>query len=266
VSRETRRVRVRVRHVQYGICMGVGVGVQVAEWLNAEYPEANLRQLHIEVGDLAERHYDNIKLGGDMDAGEVLVQLGSRLEKERWEKELFVGPWEVANKVSDILMREHMACDTNGNSNGNSNSGWDGVLSFDMDDAFEKYAFVQRVLDGKVSDGELSHVMALVAGYTYDGNVYYMNSNSNSVESKFLRENVRDPAKLLETPGIAEWLVRSLGIDEDNDPNGRKIDQLNTYISTVHGGQITAIQKRDMDEGFRRLEVIAMWLHLYGGF
>lgn len=247
----------------------MGVGVQVAEWLNTEYPQSDLRGHHSAVGSLAEKHCDIIRQSGVEDMGEVLVQLGSRLEKERWEKELFVGPWEVANKVSELLMKDLMSSDNSVLSRNSAE--WDGVLSVDLSDAFDKFAFVQRLLDKRVCDAELSHVMALAAGFTYDTRAGRWDGDTSGVESRFLRESVRtgrisDIGKLLETPGIMDWLVATLGIDEDNDPNGRKIDQLNTYISTVHGAQITAIQKKNGDAAFRRLEVIAMWLHLYGGF
>jgi len=109
------------------------------------------------------------------------------------------GPWELANNMSDILMREHMAPDVG---NDNRNSGWDGVPSIDMNDAFEKYAFVQRKGSGRQGERR----QAVARGCAGDGLDI---SKKGGVESKFLRENVREPAKLYETPEIAEWLVLS---------------------------------------------------------
>jgi len=96
------------------------------------------------------------------------------------------GPWELANNMSDILMREHMAPDVG---NDNRNSGWDGVPSIDMNDAFEKYAFVQRKGSGRQGERR----QAVARGCAGDGLDI---SKKGGVESKFLRENVREPAKL----------------------------------------------------------------------
>jgi len=75
-------------------------------WLDIEYPEESLREAHAVVARVSAEHYSRVRLNGTDDVGEILLELGGLLEKEtQYFHELFVGPWEIANKVSDIIMR-----------------------------------------------------------------------------------------------------------------------------------------------------------------
>ena len=75
----------------------------IIDWLNQEYIE---QDCHYKIGNIVEKSYIEVREMGITDPGELLMQVGSNLEinQQDFEK-AFVGPWDVANKVSDIVFR-----------------------------------------------------------------------------------------------------------------------------------------------------------------
>lgn len=124
-----------------------GIASRVAVWLDTEYPEDSLREPHAAAGAAAARHYAAIRAGGEDDVGSVLLALGGALEADGvLFRDLFVGPWEVANKVTDMVIAGARAFGT-----AVPPPAWQADDSGDQDQdalAFERFNFLSKVLDG----------------------------------------------------------------------------------------------------------------------
>lgn len=113
-----------------------GIARRVAGWLDAEFPEEALADPHAALGATAADMYASIRRSGEDEVGAVLLQLGTRLEGSPDAfADLFVGPWEVANKVAEFVIAGAAAFRT-------------ARPLVDVDDAFTRYTFMQRLLDG----------------------------------------------------------------------------------------------------------------------
>lgn len=115
-----------------------GIGSRIASWLDAEFPEELLKSTHADIGMYAAELYADIRKEGEDEVGAVLLQLGTRLEEANNRfVDMFVGPWEVANKVAEFVIVGAQAFST-------------ACVPASIGDAFERYVFVQRLLDGAV--------------------------------------------------------------------------------------------------------------------
>lgn len=66
------------------------------------------------------------------------------------------------------------------------------------------------------------------------------------------------------TPTL-KYLEQQLGLDDDE--TGELAKGLDMIIETLHGTELTEIQRKDEnDHAFHKRVVVAKWLHLIGGF
>ena len=89
---------------------GAFLHAAIRKWLDDEY----IRQgVHDKIGARCEAIYLSSRDAGMVDLGDMLVAMGTQLEQLDFE-DAFVNSWDVANKVSDLLMvrmeRELCAC------------------------------------------------------------------------------------------------------------------------------------------------------------
>ena len=89
---------------------GAFLHAAIKKWLDDEY----IRQgVHEKIGARCEAIYLSSRDAGMVDLGDMLVAMGTQLEQLDFE-DAFVNSWDVANKVSDLLMvrmeRELCAC------------------------------------------------------------------------------------------------------------------------------------------------------------
>lgn len=70
-------------------------------WLNTEFIDL---ECHYKIGDRVRDAYLRLRESGITDAGEMMLEIGTSLEvgKVDFDK-AFVGPWDVANRASDII-------------------------------------------------------------------------------------------------------------------------------------------------------------------
>ena len=222
-------------------------------WLNSEYPEESLREPHDIVSAKATSHYAALRREGMDDLAAILLALGGRLEEDMpLFRELFVGPWEVANKLSDLVI-----------------AGAFGIARppSGIDDDIGRYSFIQRLLDLSVPTEEVNGAVAITAGWIanpwgWDG---------TQVTMPFFRGD--SPPDVLGELYSNDWteelkhLESDLGIGADVDPAGKQAEALNTFIDALHGFEMSRIQRDDPSAvAWRKLEVVAKWLHLRGDF
>lgn len=72
----------------------------IASWLDEEYIP---QDIHHKLGSHVETHYTALRSEGVHDLGELLIRMGTSLEKIDME-DAFVNAWDVANKAADLLM------------------------------------------------------------------------------------------------------------------------------------------------------------------
>lgn len=82
----------------------------IQRWLDEEYIP---QDCHLDLGNKVKNVYTTNRNKGVNDLGEMMMDVGTALESYDMG-DAFVGPWDVANKVSDFLMvrleRELCAC------------------------------------------------------------------------------------------------------------------------------------------------------------
>ncbi len=72
----------------------------IASWLDKEYIP---QEIHMKLGGHVETQYCALRSEGIHDLGELLIRLGTELEKVDME-DAFVNAWDVANKAADLLI------------------------------------------------------------------------------------------------------------------------------------------------------------------
>lgn len=73
---------------------------KIAAWLDKEYIP---QDIHQKLGRHVETEYCAIRKEGILDLGELLMRMGTALEKVDME-DAFVNAWDVANKASELLI------------------------------------------------------------------------------------------------------------------------------------------------------------------
>ena len=73
----------------------------IITWLNTEYID---QPCHYVIAQHVKDKYIELRKNSITDAGEIMVEIGTNLEsyKSDFDKS-FVGPWDIANKVSDLM-------------------------------------------------------------------------------------------------------------------------------------------------------------------
>lgn len=145
--------------------------IEIRSWLDSEWPETKAIKVHHEIALRTSQLYRRLRTEGMHDLGSILIGLGAGLEGSDFSN-TYIGPWTVANKAADLLLRrfaparfeneqEHPAQSTP------VEHPWSLLDEIETDksapdtprrpaspglaDEFERYRFLQMVLDGSAS-------------------------------------------------------------------------------------------------------------------
>jgi hypothetical protein len=80
------------------------LAISIQKWLDHEWMP---QTIHEQLGEAAKASYIACRLRGDDDVGTILLQVADDLS-ETWalyDKDAFINAWDVANYVSDYLIR-----------------------------------------------------------------------------------------------------------------------------------------------------------------
>lgn len=77
-----------------------GISNQIQTWLDEEW---EVLDVHKEVGDEAAAILGRLRASGETDLGSILLSMGAELTPFDFT-ETYTGPYDVANKVSELLM------------------------------------------------------------------------------------------------------------------------------------------------------------------
>ena len=73
----------------------------IISWLNTEYID---QPCHYVIAQHVKDKYIELRKNSITDAGEIMVEIGTNLESYKSDFDnSFVGPWDIANKVSDLM-------------------------------------------------------------------------------------------------------------------------------------------------------------------
>jgi len=73
----------------------------IVQWLNTEFID---QECHYRIGDRVFDAYMRLRETGVTDAGEMMLEIGTSLETGIADfDKAFVGPWDIANRASDII-------------------------------------------------------------------------------------------------------------------------------------------------------------------
>ena len=142
---------------------------EIQNWLDTEWDQGEPQPVHEEIGKRTAQIYSRHRMEGENDLVGILFALGSELEAMDFSK-AFVGPWNVANKVSELLHDYrpelnkrgtkpdvvHWSPDAETRQEASAEHG--GVTAEadpqsmpSLADKFERYKFLMELLDGSVS-------------------------------------------------------------------------------------------------------------------
>lgn len=76
---------------------------EITNWLDTEWEQGSPQPIHSEIGQRAAQIYYRLRMEGENDLTSILFALGGGLETMDFSR-AFVGPWNVANKVSELLL------------------------------------------------------------------------------------------------------------------------------------------------------------------
>lgn len=150
--------------------------IELRSWLDDEWPDSNARKTHHEIAYKVSQIYFRLRTEGIHDIGTLLVGIGSNLEGSDLSK-TYIGAWTVANKASDLLLRRfvpgrfqgetelseahkstwsvlndsHENKDIENEKGGGVEGRVRRAASPSLADKFERYRFLQMILDGDAS-------------------------------------------------------------------------------------------------------------------
>ena len=78
----------------------IGLAERIRVWLDEEWEPL---EVHQQLGEEAAAIYKQLRKSGEDDLGSLLLSLGERLRAFEYN-ETYTGPFEVANKVAELLM------------------------------------------------------------------------------------------------------------------------------------------------------------------
>jgi len=168
---------------------------QVREWLDKEYLP---QDIHAAIGERAGRIYVRARHEGE-DLGGIVLAVGTELESMDFY-DAFVGAFDVANKVADFVLRgmgrevcctrasdqeikefqgQHPVDTSAGTSTKKSSYPLPTLPS--LADGFDKFLFLQQVIDGRAPADQVNAALALAMGYEF-----------NSQSAKWTSDEVTD--------------------------------------------------------------------------
>lgn len=133
---------------------------QITDWLDGEWRQGGAQAIHAEIGQRAGQIYVRQRMEGEDDLLSVLLAMGSELEGMDFTQ-AFVGPWNVANKTSELLLEYGRKGDGfvwpgEGETEREGTKREEGearrvAVAVNLEDGFERMRFLRDLLDGGVS-------------------------------------------------------------------------------------------------------------------
>jgi hypothetical protein len=152
-------------------------GDMMKQYLDQEWVE---QDVHKRLGQFVTDRYIASRKEGVDDVGEMLMRIGIGLESFDMS-EAYVNGWDVANKLSDLIMlkldREVCSCGLRGPPLEQSRSSMETFMSLkermqstelNLVTEFNRYKHLQEFLDREVSWNDMSYTVAIVLGYRMD--------------------------------------------------------------------------------------------------
>lgn len=264
--------------------------IEIRNWLDTEWPDNNAARTHNQLAHRTAQMYERLRAEDIHDVGTLMLGIGTALEGEDFSQ-AYVGAWNIANKLSDLLIQGFAPGRTvddlrsggemqqtispeatwsvlddphEGKNTGSKRR----AASPSLADGFERYRFLQMVLDGSASKALIDGAVAVAMGFNY-----------NMTEGTWTNEDVTDdhfkqfgnlPPDVLGDEFSATWSDTLKYMDKQvkaDDEDGAKEEGLNVVIETLHGMEATKLQSRDeYDHSFHKRVAVVKWLHLLGGF
>lgn len=144
----------------------------IKNWLNNEYIPLDI---HDVIGENVRNIYLNNRKQGILDLGELIINIGTELESIDFEK-AFVNPWDVANKVSDLLIlkldRELCSCANDMKvikiSKYGSIQYFNDIIEL-YSSLFDRYRFCTQFIEEEKSWDELQVLISILFGFRSTG-------------------------------------------------------------------------------------------------
>jgi hypothetical protein len=260
----------------------------ITSWLDDEWVQDPPASVHVDIGAAVGRIYARQRMEGEDDVAGVLLAIGTELEAFDM-RDAFVGPFNVANKAAELLIAS--CC---GDRNPARGDGWvrgpddpvwtaadeerrratgaaeyiqpAGVVAAPVPlmlrDRFERYVFMQRLLDGSADLQTLAGVVAVTAGFAWDSAADTWSADGGTLDC-FIQYGDVPPTDVL---GDAPLIARLEAFLAEDDETGVKSEALNVVVDVMGGAEMVRILRAEKDEDFRRREVVAKFLHMYGDF
>lgn len=236
----------------------------VQEWLDKEFI---VQPVHERIGSRCGEIYLSYRNLGVNDLGEMLIAVGTQLEGTDFGP-AFVNPWDVANKVSDLLMvrMQRELCECSGDlswalayTEGQGAAKPLSETAIFLSSEFQRYRFLQSFLEGDVPLRSIVPIMALSLGFR-DGPVG--------------TPPTQDPAlsplcweRLLRPPDFAnlgdDTLDARLADDLPEDSGG--VDIALESLIGLESYKIMKKQAETQRDAARRI-VLAKWLYAFNFF
>ena len=239
------------------------ISSSINSWLDEEYV---VQSIHSKIGILCGKIYLSGRKRGIIDLGEMLMEVGIQLEKTNFE-DAFVNCWDVANKVSDLLMvrMNRELCECAGDMAKFSNSTVTvTTLRASMErlsSEFERYRLLQQLLEGEVSLKTLQPVLAICLGFRDE-----LDAQSGTISMK----QVQALAPLcwenfISAPDLANLLDKSLDerLADDLPEESGGVD---IALETLVGLEYYKLIKKSADEDMQRRILVTKWLYAMNFF
>jgi hypothetical protein len=157
---------------------GEWLASQITKWLDVEWIA---QPVHMRIGAGCAQIYKKGRVEGIVDLGEMLIEMGTGLEQVDFDDktgDAYVNAWDVANKVSDLLMlrMDRDLCACMGDMSIFSRSSTLSSLSANkleevasaLASQFERYKWTASFLEGEEDKATIDAVCALMLGYRVD--------------------------------------------------------------------------------------------------
>lgn len=143
--------------------------IEVCSWLDAEWPEKEAVAAHREIAVRTAQLYGRLRAEAINDLSDILLGIGGGLEGSDFSK-TYTGPWNVANRTAELLLErfapERLLLEDDKPRPDEGKVQWSVLdeterlevpeeprrpASPSLADEFERYRFLQMVLDGSAS-------------------------------------------------------------------------------------------------------------------
>lgn len=268
----------------------------VTSWLDAEWTTAEPAPVHARIGERVAAIYSRQRMEGEDDLSGILLAIGQELESFDMS-DAFVGPFNVANKVADLIIKERLGpreqmpeYEQNPDAptwsedkdeevrRGQRERNLESENSLEKEvstrdssaapvppslaDKFDRFMFLKEVLNGSASTDVVSGAIALIVGFVYDPATSAW--SGACVKDEYFHVFGDSPPEdvLADEKTIAHLAFRLAEGDEDRT----RAEGLDAVIEAYHGAELTKIMRAENTEDFEAREITAKFLHMFGGF